>query len=146
MIHEDAPDPAAAHARLPLLVAAELQDHLLSATNDLARLQVLLADACTALTKCFHSATEVVRDCGATAPANEGPLGRFGDAVVALQFQDMASQLIRHTHQRLRSCVDRLARETFADDEDGHAEPEQAPLSPNPVTQDEMDAGSVELF
>ena len=32
------------------------------------------------------------------------------------------------------------------DDEDGLAVVETAPLRPNPVTQDEMDAGSVELF
>jgi hypothetical protein len=46
----------------------------------------------------------------------------------------------------LRSCVDQLARQTFADDEDGPAEVAMPPLHPNPVTQDEMDAGSVELF
>jgi hypothetical protein len=32
------------------------------------------------------------------------------------------------------------------DDEDGAAAVTEAPLRPNPVTQDEMDAGSVELF
>jgi hypothetical protein len=67
-------------------------------------------------------------------------------AITAMQFQDMASQLINHTHARLRNCADRLAAETMGDDEDGVAVVEQAPLRPNPVTQDEMDAGSVELF
>ena len=67
-------------------------------------------------------------------------------AVTALQFQDMASQLIAHTRQRLRNCADRLAREAMGDDDDGDAVVEAAPLRPNPVTQDEMDAGSVELF
>jgi hypothetical protein len=62
------------------------------------------------------------------------------------QFQDMASQLVAHTHSRLRSCADRLARDTMGDDEDGEAVVESGPLRPNPVTQDEMDAGSVELF
>ena len=33
-----------------------------------------------------------------------------------------------------------------ADDEEGAAVIEDAPLRPNPVTQDEMDAGSIELF
>jgi len=70
----------------------------------------------------------------------------LGGAITALQFQDMASQLIAHTNQRLRNCADRLARETMGDDEDGAAVVEDAPLRPNPVTQDEMDAGSVELF
>ena len=73
-------------------------------------------------------------------------MSELGGAVVALQFQDMASQLIQHSHRRLRSCVDQLARQTFDDDEDGPAVFEEAPLRPNPVTQDEMDAGSVELF
>ena len=67
-------------------------------------------------------------------------------AIVALQFQDMATQLIAHTTKRLRNCADRLARDAMADDEDGEAVVEDAPLCPNPVTQDEMDAGSVELF
>ena len=34
----------------------------------------------------------------------------------------------------------------MGDDEDGIALIEAAPLRPNPVTQDEMDAGSIELF
>ncbi|MGD9835735.1 MAG: hypothetical protein AB7U92_23540, partial [Piscinibacter sp.] len=67
-------------------------------------------------------------------------------AITAMQFQDMASQLIHHTNTRLRSCADRLAAEAMGDDEDGAAVIESAPLRPNPVTQDEMDAGSVELF
>ena len=71
---------------------------------------------------------------------------RGGGAVTALQFQDMASQLINHTHKRLRSCVDRLAREAFAEEEDGEVEMEEVPLRPNPVTQAEMDVGSIELF
>ena len=34
----------------------------------------------------------------------------------------------------------------MGDDEDGCAVVAHAPLRPNPVTQDEMDAGSIELF
>jgi len=60
--------------------------------------------------------------------------------------EGMASQLIQHTNTRLRSCADRLAAETMGDDEDGEAVVERAPPRPNPVTQDEMDAGSIELF
>jgi hypothetical protein len=64
-----------------------------------------------------------------------------------MQFQDMASQLVHHTTRRLRNCADRLARDTMGDDdEDGIALVEEMPLRPNPVTQDEMDAGSVDLF
>lgn len=116
---QDGAMPAATSV-LTLLAAADLQDHLMVASNDLERLQRLLDDASTAL----------------------------GSAITALQFQDLATQLIAHTNQRLRSCVDRLGRDVFAGDEDDD-DPglvEQAPLRPNPVTQDEMDAGSVELF
>ena len=67
-------------------------------------------------------------------------------AITALQFQDMATQLIAHTSHRLRNCADRLARDAMGDDEDGIGLVEDTPLRPNPVTQDEMDAGSIELF
>lgn len=69
--------------------------------------------------------------------------------VTALQFQDMANQLIEHACNRLRSSADRIARDIMREDEDGLEEPafvEEPPMRPNPVTQDEMDAGSVELF
>ena len=70
----------------------------------------------------------------------------LASAITALQFQDMATQLIAHTAHRLRNCADRLARDAMGDDEDGEAVIDEMPLRPNPVTQDEMDAGSIELF
>ena len=66
--------------------------------------------------------------------------------MTALQFQDMATQLIAHTNKRLRNCADQIARDALGDDEDGMAVVEDGPMKPNPVTQDEVDAGSVELF
>ena len=68
-------------------------------------------------------------------------------AVTELQFQDMASQLIVHTSKILQGCAYRLASESMGA-EDGEAVPfvEEVPERPNPVTQDEMDAGSIELF
>jgi len=54
--------------------------------------------------------------------------------------------LIAHTQRRLRNCADRIARDAMGDDEDGEAVVEDAPMRPNPVTQDEMDAGSIDLF
>ena len=42
-------------AVMPLLFAAELQDHLMVASTDLERLQRLLDDACLALIDGFHS-------------------------------------------------------------------------------------------
>jgi hypothetical protein len=127
---------------MPLLAAADLQDHLMVASNDLERLQRLLDDASQSLMVHFTEATDLLE----TGSLREARL-TIGGAITALQFQDMASQLITHTTRRLRNCADRIARDTMGDDdEDGQAVVEEAPLRPNPVTQDEMDAGSIELF
>lgn len=137
---------------LTMLAAVELQDHLIAVGNDLERLQGLLADACDTLLASFHAAhadlsASVQRGAPATAsPAIGQALQHLGSAVVALQFQDIASQLIAHSQRRLRGCADRLARDAMPDDDDGPGVIEEAPKHPNPVTQDEMDAGSVELF
>jgi hypothetical protein len=139
---------------LPLLAAADLQDHLMTATNDLDRLQTLLADACEVLARSFYGASEQIRALmdapdatdGAVPDMFQGLMQHLGGAVTALQFEDMASQLIHHTNRRLRSCADQIAKVAMGDDEDGATIVEEAPLRPNPVTQDEMDAGSVELF
>lgn len=139
---------------LPLLVAAELQDHLLTASNDLERLHRLLSDASEALMTHFYGANRqlnVLLHQGAAFPNLDthvlhDAMSSLSSAVTALQFQDMASQLINHTHQRLRACADQLAREVMGQDPEGEAVVQEAPQRPNPVTQDEMDAGSVELF
>lgn len=139
---------------MSLAAAADLQDHLMTATNDLDRLQVLLTDACDTLMSRFYGAMgemQSLRGQWTPRPSDEPPalgaaMQQLGSAVTALQFQDMASQLLVHTSKRLRNCADLLARETMGDDEDGVAVVEMAPLRPNPVTQAEMDAGSVELF
>ena len=137
------------------LLAADLQDHLMTASNDLDRLQRLLHDATETLLTHFHSANEqmdalkhLAQDVAAFDPAPlEQMLSDLRGAVTALQFQDMASQLITHTDRRLRSCADRLARDALAADGDSGFVPiEPPPLRPNPVTQDEVDAGSIELF
>jgi hypothetical protein len=139
---------------MSLLMAAELQDHLLTATNDLERLQRLLGDAAEALMGHFYGANQCLSSLlhdGAKLPhvdtsALHEAMQSLSGAVTALQFQDMASQLIIHTNLRLRNCADQLAREAMGFDSDGEAVVEQAPLRPNPVTQDEMDAGSIDLF
>lgn len=147
------PNPDAEPA-FPLLLAAELQDHLLSAGNDLDRLQRLLSDASEALMTSFYGANSSLNGLlhqAAAMPhvdtrALHDAMQNLAAAVTALQFQDMASQLIHHTHHRLRSCADQLAREAMGGDDEGETVVEAPPLRPNPVTQDEMDAGSVELF
>jgi hypothetical protein len=139
---------------IPLLAAADLQDHLMVATNDLERLQRLLGDASESLMAHFYGASgELKRLLHVVANHPEidaaqlhTAMEHMAGAITAMQFQDMASQLITHTERRLRNCADRLAAEAFAGDEDGDTVIEELPLRPNPVTQDEMDAGSIELF
>ncbi|MES2958215.1 MAG: hypothetical protein V4792_08500 [Pseudomonadota bacterium] len=133
---------------IDLVLAADLQDHLLTASHDLDRLQSLLAGTCEALTASFFGANALVERLGQESDTAALPaLSRhLSEAVTALQFQDIASQLIAHTRKRLRNCADRLAASAFDEDGEGDALIEDMPLRPNPVTQDEMDAGSVELF
>lgn len=134
----------------PLVAAADLQDHLMVASHDLERLQRLLDDAAQALLGHFTQATQRVDGALAALEGEAHPMhevrASLGNAITALQFQDMASQLIAHTSRRLRNCADRLARDAMGADDEGEALVEPLPLRPNPVTQDEMDAGSVELF
>ena len=139
---------------LPLMAAAAVQDDLLVASNDLDRLQRLLQDASDSLIGHFYAASAQLREALHVAaehpdldlPQLHQTMEHVAGAITAIQFQDMASQLIQHTEHRLRGCADRIARDAMGDDEDGTAVVETAPLRPNPVTQDEMDAGSVELF
>ncbi|MFG6448197.1 hypothetical protein ACG0Z6_08045 [Roseateles sp. BYS180W] len=143
--------PEAGDGILPLLAAAELQDHLMTVTNDLERLQRLLEDAGEALSMHFYGASGVIDGLhqqldGVGRDSLQALTQHLAGAITALQFQDMSTQLITHTSQRLRSCADQLARDTFGDDEEGSTIVTHAPARPNPVTQDEMDAGSVELF
>lgn len=137
---------------LPMMAAATLQDHLMMASNDLDRLQGLLTQAHEALSRSFHGACEHVlalrdaRDPVEGDGSYQALMQYLGGAVTALQFEDLASQLIEHTNRRLRSCADQIARTAMGDDEDGPAVVLEPPARPNPVTQDEMDAGSIELF
>ena len=144
-----------ASASMPLLMAADLQDHLIVASNDLERLQRLLDAASQALMGHFTDASAHIETALAQIEAAKltdamsirHARQTVASAITALQFQDMANQLIAHTTQRLRNCADRLARDAMGGEEDdGEAYVQDAPLRPNPVTQDEMDAGSVELF
>ncbi len=153
MLAQDESPPPDGSA-MDLLAAADLQDHLMVASNDLERLQRLLSDACDSLLEHFYGASGELRGLlhdAATQAALDAPqlhkaMEHMAGAITAMQFQDMASQLVHHTTKRLRNCADRLASQTMGDDEDGVAVIEEGPLRPNPVTQDEMDAGSVELF
>jgi len=140
------PGPA---VQVPVLVAAELQDSLLMAMHGLQRLEGLLNHATDNLLARFGEANASLSD---SVVAGSGELSALRNAlrnaVTELQFHDMATQLIAHTSRVLQGCAFRLAAETMGDSEDEAAAPLEglAPERPNPVTQSEMEAGSVELF
>jgi hypothetical protein len=138
-------DPA---VQLPVMLVAEVQDSLLVVVHDLARLDGLLAHTMENLMQRFTSASANLAAAElADSKALTGARESLRAAVTELQFQDMASQLIVHTSKILQGCAYRLASESMGP-EDGEAVPfvEEVPERPNPVTQDEMDAGSIELF
>jgi hypothetical protein len=119
---------------MPMPDADEAQRQLHAAALDLERLQVLLADACDTLLACFAGATAHLR---MAPPAVDDARHQLGTAVTALQFQDMAQQLIAHTQKRLARCADRL---------EGEAIRLPATTRPNPVTQAGVEAGSIDLL
>ena len=135
--------------QIPVMVAAELQDSLLVVMHDLHRLEGLLNHATDNLLERFGEANSVLTDDAvAGSPDLVAVRAALRNAVTELQFQDMASQLIWHTTKVLQGCAFRLASEAMGQDEGEEAAPfaEMAPDRPNPVTQSEMDAGSVDLF
>ena len=140
--------PAAPSVQMPVMLVAEVQDSLMVVVHDLSRLDGLLAHTMENLMERFTSASANLAD---PALMNSKELdfvrSTLRAAVTELQFQDMASQLIIHTSKILQGCAYRLASESMGD-EDGEAVPfvEEVPERHNPVTQDEMDAGSGELF
>lgn len=133
---------------LPVMLVAELQDSLLVVVHDLNRLDGLLAHTMENLMARFTDVSESLADPElADLAALSSIRHNLHAAVTELQFQDLASQLIVHTSKILQGCAYRLASESMGQ-EDGEAIPfvEEVPERPNPVTQDEMDAGSIELF
>lgn len=134
--------------KLPVMLVAEVQDSLLVVVHDLKRLDGLLVDAMENLMARFTAVNENL-----SSPMMPGVEDLkqarlvLRSAVTDLQFQDMASQLIGHTSKVLQGCAYRLAADVMGA-EDGEAVPfvEEVPDRPNPVTQDEMQAGSIELF
>ncbi|MEI8324659.1 MAG: hypothetical protein WCH44_04715 [Betaproteobacteria bacterium] len=159
--------------QLPVMAVAELQDSLLVVMHDLQRLEGLLNHAGDNLLDRFTAANQSLSAiAGGDASALEQARCALQAAVTELQFQDMASQLIVHTTKVVQGCAYRLASEAMGHDEDEAAAPfgdpghdrrffsrgagvqgpssdefgNQIPDRPNPVTQSEMDAGSIELF
>ena len=135
--------------QVPVMVAAELQDSLLMAMHDLHRLEGLLNHATENLLARFGEANASLTDELIGASAELADLRTaLRSAVTELQFHDMATQLIIHTNKVLQGCAFRLAAETMGQEEGEDAAPLEGvvPDRPNPVTQSEMEAGSIELF
>lgn len=132
-----------------LMAAAEIQDALLVVLHDLRRLEGLLDHATEILLARFHEAHALLGDESvAASPTLAAVREALRGAVTELQFHDMAVQLITHTQQVLQGCAFRLAAEVIPPEEGEELVPcvPRLPERPNPVTQGEMDAGSVELF
>lgn len=134
---------------LPVAAVADLQDSLLVVMNDLQRLGGLLDHATENLMDRFSSANIALAHIGTNGPP-ELPTVRnaLQLAVTELQFHDMASQLLVHTDKILKACAYKLAEEAMGldENEDPNTPIDVPTPKPNPVTQSEMDAGSIELF
>lgn len=140
--------PSSPSVQMPVMLVAEVQDSLLVVVHDLSRLDGLLAHTMENLMERFTAASANLADPSlADSKELDSVRSALRAAVTELQFQDMASQLITHTSKILQGCAYRLASESMGS-EDGEAVPfvDEVPERPNPVTQDEMDAGSIELF
>lgn len=133
---------------LPVNVVADLQDSLLMAMTDLQRLEGLLDHATANLLERFSTANQALAH---LSTSHDGDIASIRlalhQAVTELQFHDMATQLIVHTGKVLQGCAWRLAEEAIEPEEDEiPLGVDPMPDRPSPVTQGEMDAGSVELF
>ncbi len=133
---------------LPVNVVADLQDSLLMAMTDLQRLEGLLDHATANLLERFSTANQALAH---LSNSHDGDIDSIRQAlhhaVTELQFHDMATQLIVHTGKVLQGCAWRLAEEAMEPEEDEiPLANDPMPDRPSPVTQGEMDAGSVELF
>ena len=161
---------------LPLLAAAELQDHLMTVTNDLERLQRLLDDAGEALSGHFFAASAQVQhllrlsaEAGSDGQALHTIMEHIAGAITALQFQDMVTQLVSHVSKRLGELqavigeigsAGRIAGDASNGISAEQAERVRAQLANavamlesihhvvenNPVKQDGFASGGVELF
>lgn len=120
-----------------------------AAREELQRLRRLLGDAGDALLAHFGATARELAvlgqalgpDCGPQSQALRAAMAELGGAVVALQFQDLATQLVGHAEQRLGRCLKQIGA-AGALGETGAAG--AAPL--HPVSQGRMAPGTVELF
>ena len=149
MTPADLPDTAG--ASMPVSVPlTELRVHLHAVSNDLERLTLLLGEAATQLLSGFAAAharldaAPVIPGPGPLVDLTRSVRADLQDAMSALQFQDLASQLVDHSVRRIRAVADIL------DAPDGDPKLSWASarmIGKNcPVAQLGMSAGTVVLF
>ena len=135
---------------LPVNLVADLQDALMMAMTDLERLEGLLDHATSNLLDRFGSANQalaLLADTDTDTHRLQPIRDHLRQAVTELQFHDMSTQLIVHTGKVLQSCAWKLADSAMEPEEDEiPLELDPMPDRPSPVTQSEMDAGSIDLF
>lgn len=122
----------------------ELQDQLLEAATDLDRLSGLLEDAAAQLLARFTAANERIDADPGERTGADALRHELAGAVTALQFQDMATQVITHTVRRIRGVADFLGTRVSPEEEDGASI--ELVRRHCPVAQRQVDAGSIELF
>lgn len=134
---------------LPVSMVADLQDALFMAMTDLNRLEGLLDHATANLLERFGAAEKALGHLAMDQNDDVSQIRlKLHQAVTELQFHDMATQLLGHTGKVLEGCAWRLAEEVMEPEEDEipMASLNPMPDRPSPVAQNEMDAGSIELF
>jgi len=135
-------EPDEVNGAVTARLAADMQDELLAAGTELERLERLLSDAVDQLLDRFGRAHAISADI--SDPRQPLLAGELRAALTALQFQDMASQLIAHSRRRVASVADCLGNAAVGGEEEGCEV--QWVNRACPVAQRAVDAGSVELF
>ncbi len=140
--------PAQPSVALPLNMVADIQDALLMAMTDLKRLEGLLDHATGNLMERFSTANNAMANLSVSDNPDIASIRQsLHQAVTELQFHDMATQLIVHTGKVLQGCAWKLAEEAMEpEDDEVPLCIDPTPDRPSPVTQNEMDAGSIDLF
>lgn len=140
--------PTSPSVTLPVNLVADLQDALLMAMTDLKRLEGLLDHATGNLLERFSTANHALGHLSGNDNEDLVHVRQsLHQAVTELQFHDMATQLIAHTGKVLQGCAWKLADESM-EPEEGELpmRVDPTPERPSPVAQNEMDAGSIDLF
>jgi len=107
---------------------------------DLERLKALFNDAAGRLLGSFNEFAALERHAQRSSEERQRIEAAIGNAVTALQFQDMATQLTGHAQRRLvalETCLRSLSRASSGGELLSH---------PQPVRQAEMSPGSIDLF